>query len=855
MVTAPSTRRESSRSNDPLDAAGTQGPNPLTGKAYSIDRMRWAAKWMRFPLYSDKAKLRALTASIRDNQVTVVVSGTGSGKTVLAVPLVLRHVLASGRPPTRVAITIPKRILVQAAASTGAMTLDVAVGAEVGYLYRGSPRSAFSEEKTRVLYATDGTLLAQSRKDPMLSAYAAIIVDEAHERPVPTDMLLLAIRGALKARPELRLVIMSATIDPKPFVDYFKLARVAVDVVQVSGAAIHPIEVRFEPPSSPGSDPLETGIAAVKRVEAETPPPAPLAVLLFVPTTKDATGGCRRMLPPQKKQLASVASSAVACAPLYGKMTDEAKEAILGESALKSRPPRMLFVSTNVAESSLTVEGITHVIDTGLQLTSRWDAAVHGATIERGMASRAQITQRIGRTGRTAPGVAVLLYSKSTFEALPMFPPPAILTVDVTEHILAALARPSRPSLADAIAEMGSMITPPSEGQLAGAAAFLSFYGLVAAKKPTRASPPPPPPPPLPPLTTGGGTRRVRDARPIKSSGEKAEEAHQPPKAPPNAKAPAPGKSKHATGDIKLDHPLIYITELGLWVQRACDELKLSVWNALLPCFAASAFRRCGRELVDLALLFETCGGELSTLLLSPDFGAAVNDEERNNIIRSYGVPGSDHLGVLRILREFVRPMVDGEKAKSSPTGSSTSTKRRATNEALVRAGLNPSTWRSVIDRLRRDGGHAMRFVKHASSVLSPTSIPKHLRQSAPRASKAGTTKSANNSSDRMSAFLISAIASTRMYHLVDCTTSSTVHPERKVRVDADPAFSSSSLPPKSGFFVCEQLSAAGGLSPRWRAEFITRVTTTHASHPAASVPEKKPARRPVGPQTHLRYL
>jgi superfamily II DNA/RNA helicase len=828
--------------DDPLDAAGALGANPLTGRPYSEARMKWAGKWSTFPLYADKPKLRSLVASIRDNQVTIVISGTGSGKTVLAVPLVLRHVLANDTliPPTRassvaaaetgnvpapplrprhrsrrVAVTIPKRILVQAAAATGAMTLDVEVGQEVGYQHRGSLPAFFSAERTRLVYATDGTLLAQARKDPMLSDYAAVVIDEAHERPVPTDMLLLALRGALVARPDLRLLVMSATMDPKPFVDYFSALK--THVVEISGAANYPIEVRHEPPSSPTAlaiDPLKAGLEAVGRIEAAIPPPAPLGILMFVPTTKDATTGCRKLL-PKGGVIGGLAP--LSCAPLYGKMTDEAKDAVLGAQARKERPPRMLFVATNVAESSLTVDGITHVVDTGMQLTNRWDSAVHGSVIDRGMASRAQITQRIGRTGRTAPGVAVLLYPKSTFDALPLYPPPAILTVDITEPALSALARrPSGPTappltLAGVFAELGTLITPPTKDQFDGAASFLEFYGLAAVPPavPGLAAvvpglvPHPSPLPPLPPPQAVGGGRGRR-----KPPVQKKKEA-----APDEA-------TKHSPATKPLEK--MTITPFGRWVQRACDELKLSAWHALLPCIAAAAYRRCARDAVDLALVFEACGGELGSLVLPSDRDGANQKQQKQKTLEAFLDRGSEHLSILRVLREFVRPMIDGEKEKAADrvegggATKSPSTKRRATNDALVRAGLQPSAWRSVVDKLRRDGGRAMRFFALATAELSPMSLPALLRP----------PPDGHHPPDERT-LLVSALSAARLYHLVG--GSHTVFPARKVAVDFEPMFGGSRGGDKDAttalFCVCEQLTAtSSGSSARWRTSCVTRI-------------------------------
>ena len=449
--------------DDPLDAAGLR-------RRYSAGRAAWAAQWREFPMYADKRTLRAFRDAARDHAVTLVISATGSGKTVVVPPLMLADLDAGrllgpgggggGQGRRAVAVTIPKRVTAESAARRAAVTLDAAVGGEVGFAYRGAPPGS-AGAATRLLYCTDGALLAQARRDPLLRGYAVVVVDEAHERSVPTDLLLLALRGALEARAgDLRVVIMSATIDPALFAAYFSRGASlgpprapqaskgspppaeGVAVVRVAGAPLHPVEWRFAARDATAEDYMERGVQALLG-HLLSPGPTkgvPRDALMFVATTREAQEGCRLLaVAGGRGPSAGRLPAGVACAGLYGRQAKEAQQRALAPPPAPRGATRVLF-ATNVAESSLTVPGLGHVVDSGMQLTSAWDAAAHGVRLSRGLASRAQITQRVGRVGRTSPGVAHLLYTRATYDALPEFPPPAVRLIDMSEFLLAAMA-------------------------------------------------------------------------------------------------------------------------------------------------------------------------------------------------------------------------------------------------------------------------------------------------------------------------------------------------------------------------------------------------------------------------------
>lgn len=503
---------------DPLDSQGKY-INWMNGQPYSNERGLWASKWSTFPLYSNQDKLLELVSAFENADVTILVSGTGSGKTVLAIPLMLKTILSStASNSASVVATMPKRATVISAAYTGSRTLDVPLGTQVGYRYRDSDKehannSQSYQNRPNLLYATDGYVLAQSRRDPNLSDFDAVIIDEAHERGVPSDMLMLAVIYAQKSRRHqrtnpipshhtrrLRLVVMSATIDPIPLQEYFfrQLGKQSViRTVHVSGGSFYPVEMKFLPKPSlnPVQEAFDTAVNLINHEGCSSG-----KVLVFVPTTKDASGGCDTFrLTCQRSKSSSIPLSNMAqqnmkqnekriacakaeCATLYGKQTKEQQLSALdaSNSSNVSDKHGFVIVATNVAESSLTITNVRHVVDSGLQIVNRWLPTSHASKLGMELASRAQISQRIGRTGRTGPGIAHLMYTQEQFNAQPDYPLPSILSTDLTDHIFGILcSTPGIRTFQEASNVLMQLLTPPTQDQIKGAEQVLLKSGLI----------------------------------------------------------------------------------------------------------------------------------------------------------------------------------------------------------------------------------------------------------------------------------------------------------------------------------------------------------------------------------------
>lgn len=492
--------------DDPLDAAPPSGKvSFLTGRPYTAAYRTLAReRWRDLPVYRDKGKLAEVTWSLRERQVTVIVSGTGSGKTVIVPKLVLRQTLSApggagaGEGGRQVAVTNPKSSITLSNAEYAAATLDVELGrgGHVGAAFRGAPPGSSSGGgEDALLFVTDGFLVAQTRDDPTFSRYAAVVIDEAHERTLQIDNLLFMLRRALRVRPELRVVVMSATVDPGTFARYFEAAQASVHVAHLSGDTHFPVESRFlAAPLASVEEVVPEGLRLAGRAIAEGAPGED--ILFFVPTARDAERGCEVMREACGSSPADGSSGAdgadgaacgrVKCVTLYSKLAKD-KQDVARSRTVELPYDRKLIFATNLAESSLTLPSLRTVIDSGLELASTWAPEVHASRLERTMSSQAQMRQRRGRVGRTAPGVCYHLYTRAQMDAQPAYPDPSILTMDLTEEVLAMLRATEGATLSSVCLDYAAYPTPPRAAQVAAAASVLAFYGMLSLEAPAPA--------------------------------------------------------------------------------------------------------------------------------------------------------------------------------------------------------------------------------------------------------------------------------------------------------------------------------------------------------------------------------
>ncbi|MCQ1952877.1 ATP-dependent RNA helicase HrpA [Arthrobacter sp. zg-Y238] len=374
-----------------------------------------------------------IMAAIAANQVTVIAGETGSGKTTQIPKMCLELGLAENG---LIGHTQPRRLAARTVAERIASELDVELGEEVGFQVRFTGETG---RKTKVKLMTDGILLAEIRHDPKLKKYSTIIIDEAHERSLNIDFILGYLRRLLPQRPDLKVIITSATIDPQRFAEHFALNGTPAPIIEVSGRTF-PVEIRYRPlnqPADGGSDedgmddeleedrdPVDAVCDAVDELSRE----APGDVLVFFSgerEIRDAAEALRSSV-SRNPRLANTE-----ILPLFARLSLAEQHKVFSPGR-----NRRIVLATNVAETSLTVPGIKYVIDTGTARISRYShrTKVQRLPIER--ISQASANQRSGRCGRVSDGIAIRLYSQEDFESRPEFTDPEILRTNLAAVIL-----------------------------------------------------------------------------------------------------------------------------------------------------------------------------------------------------------------------------------------------------------------------------------------------------------------------------------------------------------------------------------------------------------------------------------
>jgi ATP-dependent helicase HrpA len=404
------------------------------------------------------AMRQEIIAALQSNQVIVVAGETGSGKTTRLPLLCLEAGLVKSG---RIAVTQPRRIAAISISQHVARLTGTQPGEEIGYKVRFSDQLSSS---TRIVYMTDGILLAEIASDPLLRRYDVIIVDEAHERSLNIDFLLGYLRTVLRQRPELKIVIASATIDTALFSRCFSHAP----VIPVSGR-LYPVEIRYRPliemwEGESMRSYLDGVITVIREVIAKE---APGDILVFLPTAQDIleTVSLLRRLPECKDS---------AVLPLYSRMALDEQQRIFAR-----RRQRKIVVATNIAETSITVPDIRYVIDTGLARTLRWEPSLGTSRMPIERISRAAADQRAGRCGRVQDGVAIRLFSEQDYLSRPAFASPEIKRSNLAGIILTMhhlklgrverfpfLQRPSGAAIADGYRQLRELDAIDSEGKI-----------------------------------------------------------------------------------------------------------------------------------------------------------------------------------------------------------------------------------------------------------------------------------------------------------------------------------------------------------------------------------------------------
>uniref|UniRef100_A0A7S2UZ15 RNA helicase n=1 Tax=Fibrocapsa japonica TaxID=94617 RepID=A0A7S2UZ15_9STRA len=383
----------------PVPGAGQQ-LNPHTLKPYSAKYYEILRKRTTLPVYDF---LEDLKAKVRGNQVVIVEGETGSGKTT-QIPQFLVEDGYAKEGYYSVACTQPRRVAAMSIAQRVAEEMDVVMGEHVGYTIRFEDCTS---QNTILKFMTDGMLLREAMADPFLEKYKVIVLDEAHERTLSTDVLMGLVKELLNQRADLKVVVMSATLDALKFQEYFNSAP----LLKVPGR-MYPVEIFYVP--EPERDYVEAAIRTVIQIHKCEEPGD---ILLFLTGEQEIEDTCRKLRDEAGNSDENEGEMVVF--PLYSSLPPKQQQLIF-QSAPGPRfpggpPGRKVVVSTNIAETSLTIDGVVYVVDPGFSKQKVYNPRIRVESLLVSPISKASANQRSGRAGRTRPGKCFRLYTEKSF--------------------------------------------------------------------------------------------------------------------------------------------------------------------------------------------------------------------------------------------------------------------------------------------------------------------------------------------------------------------------------------------------------------------------------------------------------
>ncbi|KAI4716192.1 pre-mRNA-splicing factor ATP-dependent RNA helicase PRP43 [Aureobasidium sp. EXF-10727] len=385
-------------------AKAEDGPsNPFNGNNLS-ERYFGILKTRRnLPVHAQRNEFLQM---FQQTQILVFVGETGSGKTTQIPQFVLYDDLPH-QQGKMVACTQPRRVAAMSVAQRVAQEMDVTLGQEVGYSIRFEDMTS---QNTILKYMTDGMLLREAMNDHNLSRYSTIILDEAHERTLATDILMGLLKEVAQRRPDLKIIIMSATLDAEKFQKYFNDAP----LLAVPGRT-HPVEIFYT--AEPERDYVEAAIRTVLQIHATEPEGD---ILLFLTGEEEIEDACRKISLESDEMIREADAGPLKVYPLYGSLPPAQQQRIFdpapGPFRAGGRPGRKVIISTNIAETSLTIDGIVYVIDPGFSKQKVYNPRIRVESLLVSPISKASAQQRAGRAGRTKPGKAFRLYTEAAFK-------------------------------------------------------------------------------------------------------------------------------------------------------------------------------------------------------------------------------------------------------------------------------------------------------------------------------------------------------------------------------------------------------------------------------------------------------
>lgn len=423
--------------------------NPYTGKPYSDNYIKFSKGWRELKTYKERA---TIMHKIDKFQIILVIAGTGVGKTVI-MPKLLAHYFNYKTP---IIVTTPRQKTTDSAVEWASKCLNVPLyysksgtfvknrpsGLRYVGVKHGGITMQMDNETTNILYATDGTiqqLIIQN--DPLLEKYGGIIIDEAHERSVSIDILITLVTRIAKARPEFKVIIMSATVNEQVFVDYYKRMKME-NVFTIYNApgkkTIHDVKEIYLKQKIKVQDYVKELYKIVYEI-LTNPKKKEKDILVFVTSDSKA----KELVKLVQKDINKIPAYSKPYCIVYTRNTEgldanvATKKNGLSLIPYKHDFTRKLIVSTNVAESSVTFEDpLGFVIESGLEFSNIYDAELYSNVSDTLYVAKANITQRCGRTGRTCPGECHKLYTEKQYKNFPDYPKPKIMKEDFTSQYL-----------------------------------------------------------------------------------------------------------------------------------------------------------------------------------------------------------------------------------------------------------------------------------------------------------------------------------------------------------------------------------------------------------------------------------
>ena len=442
--------------------------NPLTGKPYSSAYFALKAKNDERPM-ERPAVVAQLFEELTRFPIVFLKAGTGTGKSTNIGKRLLQFFRVSDGEIARIAITQPRRLPATSISSHVADLMDVKFGDEVGYKIKGADKTS---DKTVLTFVTEGQIFVDFIRDEDIHKWKGLVLDEVHTRTVEVDLVMFFLKDLLfrGTRPDMRFVIMSATADLEGLKRYF--GRDRVGIVEVEGIN-KPVEIHFASTEIKAFDVIKAGTA--KILEILNDKKLPLGdILMFLPGSKDLLKASMTL-----KKIGEHAKRTFVCLQLEAKTSDGDKNKVENQGPATFGVDVKVVFATNIAEASLTVNGLVYVVDSGLEKASGFDPAMNCSTLDTQFISQAQISQRWGRVGRTQPGYAYSLYTEEQHRKFKKFPTPAMLSTDLTGVALSLMKNPRFYCVAGVVHAFRNMHDAPSPLAIQHAIESLAYLGAL----------------------------------------------------------------------------------------------------------------------------------------------------------------------------------------------------------------------------------------------------------------------------------------------------------------------------------------------------------------------------------------